>query len=431
MKLNAFKLIVLFIFGGLAVLGVIFFAGFTGGGSEKDSIGEVEIWGVLDERVMSGIIKEFKNSREDFDGVEYVEKDPRTFSRDFVEALAVGKGPDIILLGQDDIVQTEDKIFVIPYDSYPERAFKNTFIEEGELYLAPDGVIGIPFLIDPLVMYWNRDIFSSNGVARPPEFWDEFFTLAPLITKKDEALNITKSAIAFGEFQNVTNAKEILSALIIQAGNPITNRSTAGIQSIFGERLGFAISPAESALRFYTEFSNPVKDVYSWNKSMPDSREAFLAGDLAVYFGFASEVGGLRDGNPNLNFDVALLPQSRDTDIKTTFGNMTAFAISHQSDNVPGAFRAASALSGDGGASILSQITGLPPATRSLLSERPTDARLSVFYDSALISKAWLDPDEVETEVLFGEMVDGVVSGRTRLGEAVNIVNDNLNELLK
>jgi len=36
--------------------------------------------------------------------------------------------------------------------------------------------------------------------------------------------------------------------------------------------------PAQEALRFYTDFANPGKEVYSWNEKMPNSIEALFKG---------------------------------------------------------------------------------------------------------------------------------------------------------
>ncbi len=49
---------------------------------------------------------------------------------------------------------------------------------------------------------------------------------------------------------------------------------------------------------------------------MSDSKNMFLAGDLALYFGFASELDDLKNKNPNLNFDVTLFPQTGDLNLK-------------------------------------------------------------------------------------------------------------------
>ena len=38
-------------------------------------------------------------------------------------------------------------------------------------------------------------------------------------------------------------------------------------------------------VNFYTDFSDPVKPVYSWNRSAPESRNAFLAGAAVLTLG--------------------------------------------------------------------------------------------------------------------------------------------------
>ena len=79
---------------------------------------------------------------------------------------------------------------------------------------------------------------------------------------------------------------------------------------------------------------------------------------------------------------------------------------------------------------MLSSITELPPVRRDLLSEVQTDAVSSVFYDSAIISKGWLDPESPKTEAIFKNMVESVTSGRASLSEAVSTADAELNLLL-
>ena len=104
----------------------------------------------------------------------------------------------------------------------------NTFIQQAELYLKTDGSLAVPFIVDPLVMYWNRDSFTNAGIATPPKFWDEFTGLNTKLTQKDVNSNIRKSAIAMGEFTNISHAREILGTLFLQSGNPVTYRDTTG-----------------------------------------------------------------------------------------------------------------------------------------------------------------------------------------------------------
>jgi multiple sugar transport system substrate-binding protein len=377
-------------------------------------------------------MQDLRQSGIDLGTVRYIEKSSRTFDSELIEALASGTGPDLFLLDQGAIVRHEDRLVAVPYESYSERDFRNTFIEEGELYLTAAGILGIPFSVDPLIMYWNQDILSSEGIAQPPKFWDEFYDLSSELTKRDQSNNIIRSAVAFGEYRNVTNAKEIISALAFQAGTAITMRTEIGIESVLTRGgAGQVLAPAEAALQFFTEFSNPAKTTYSWNRGLPESRQAFAAGDVALYFGFASELPLLLKLNPNLNFDIAELPQSRESGKKVTFGRMSAFAIPKVSRNVSGAFRAALELSSANSVSIFSKVSGLPPVRRDLLSQKQTDAYRSVTYSSALISSAWLEPDDRETDGIFQRMVESVTSGRSKISDAVGNADKELANLLR
>ncbi|HEX9609032.1 MAG TPA: extracellular solute-binding protein [Candidatus Paceibacterota bacterium] len=428
---NTFQMVLIGVFAVFAVVGLLVFATYRGGSDATQNVGSVTIWGTIDERIMRDVIGRIRGAREGFGGVEYIEKDPRTYERDLVNALASGTGPDLFFLSEDGVLVHKDKVTVIRYDNYSERTFKDTFIEEGELYLTTDGILGLPFLVDPMVMYWNRNIFSGKGIASPPRYWDELFDFVPRVTERDQASNIVKSAVALGEFRNIRHAKAIFSTLLMQAGNPIVAQAERGLVSELSSSLGFATRPAEAALRFYTEFSNPVKSVYSWNRALPGSRESFLAGDLAIYFGFASEYQFLRDANPNLNFDMAPMPQSRDSSIQTTFGDMEALAISRTSDNIVGAFSAAIIFTDREAIADVSEGVGLPPVRRDLLSVKPVDAIGSVLYGAALMSRGWLDPNPEESTAMFQRMVESAISGRATLQDAVSTAHQELSNLLR
>ena len=100
-----------------------------------------------------------------------------SFDQTLIEALANGNGPDAIIIPQDSIVHYLDKIEPIPYQSFSQSAFKSAYITKAELFLGGNGVLAVPFSVDPLVMYWNRDLFANAGIAEPPQYWDEFLRL--------------------------------------------------------------------------------------------------------------------------------------------------------------------------------------------------------------------------------------------------------------
>ncbi len=428
--MSNFQTIILGVFLFFIFLGVILFAGF-GGEDDARSIGSVTIWGTVDENIIDKLLSDLRREDKAFAGVKYEEVNEAGFDEELAEALASGRGPDVFILSQYSILKHENKIFPIPYQNYPIRDFKDKFIEEGELYLGGNGVLGLPFIVDPLVMYWNRDIFSREGISVPPKNWEEFFALSNEITKKDDNLNILTSLISFGEFRNVNHAKEIISTLVMQAGSPITTRRDGEIDVVLAKKSEQGkIIPAEEALDFFTQFSNPVKSVYTWNRSLPSSEKSFLAGDLAIYFGFASELEGLRTKNPNLNFDVTLIPQTN-TDNNVTFGRMYGLAITRSSKNIGGSFDTIKNLTGDFMLRKLSELNNLPPVSRNLLVNRPNNPYLDIFYKSAVFSRAWLDPNPEETSLIFKDMVESIISGRSRIGNAVNQAGSEIRVLVE
>jgi ABC-type glycerol-3-phosphate transport system substrate-binding protein len=282
-------------------------------------------------------------------------------------------------------------------------------------------------------MYWNRTIFSNANVSLPPKYWDEFFTLSPRLTLRNQANTITRATVALGEYQNIPHAKDILATLILQAGNPIVARSGDGL---FHSTLGsivdqtLPLQPTESALRFYTEFSNAAKNTYSWNRALPNARDMFTAGDLAIYFGFASELPGLRSANPNLNIDVTVFPQARDA-TRITYGHLQALSIPRGAKNPTGALEVARALSAEGPVASIVTRSVYPPPLRSLLAQTPSEAFRSTFFESALIARGWRDPDPERTATVFQDMIEGTISGRLRLSEAVAAGSQELENVLR
>ncbi|MCI0533076.1 extracellular solute-binding protein, partial [bacterium] len=343
--------ILLFIFGIVLVAGVLVFSGAVSSPKEKQrqqlQNSKIVIWGTLPKEVFRGdILKFIIDELGTSNAVTYVERPIETFDNELVEKLAAGTGPDIILLPDSLIGRHAEKIELLPYESFTERQFLETFIQGSEIYLRPEGTLGLPFSIDPMVMYWNRNMFSTASVVRPPVYWDELLTLTPLLTKRDDANNIIKSAVSFGEYGNVTNAKEIISMLMIQTGNPITRNDIKNgkISATIGTA-GENYPAGNDVLRFYTDFADPLKSVYSWNRSLADSKNAFLAQDLAIYFGFASEAAELQKKNPNLDFGVAPVPQIRDYEFRSVFVRMNAASVMKTSKSKPAAFRVALILS--------------------------------------------------------------------------------------
>lgn len=426
-------MILLGVFVIAAISGIAFFSLYKGNSGEK--IIPITIWGTVDRNTMDGYLSSSDAVKKQKMIITYVYKNADTISAEFVEAIALGQGPDAVLLPHEILLKDSNKIIEIPYESFPKNDFKNTYIQEAEIYLTDTGIMAVPFSVDPMVMYWNRNIFNNAVVSEPPKYWDEFVTLVPKLTVRDQALNIQQAAAALGEFRNINNAKQILSTLIIQAGNPIALRTDNVLETTLDLSLNYPVPPAESALSFFTQFANPTQQVYTWNRSMQSARDLFLKGKVAMYFAPASEYKQLREKNPNLNFDVTLIPQTRPSsnnkNVQSTFGSMYGISVARGTKDFANTLKVIYAITDKEDLKIWSDKSKLPSVRRDVLTVDSADSSSAVFATSALWSRGWLEPDANKTTEIFKAMVENVTSGILSHKEAVSVAANELSKLYR
>jgi len=434
--MSKFQIIVTGIFIIFIVIGVATFALFKKTSSQA-ALPTITVWGLVSSQIFNEFVTNINSTQATPLSINYVQETEATFNQDFVKALAVGQGPDVILIPADMILPNENKITPIPYTLIPQRTYEDTYVQEANLYLGSAGIEAVPFYIDPLVMYWNRDSFTNAGIASAgtvssPLTWNTLASYGAQLTQKDVNSNIRKSVMALGQFSNLDNAREILGTLFMQAGNPITEETTSdGIVSTLGYGVYQGLDSSAAAVSFFTQFANPTSQYYSWNSSLPDSESYFLSGNLATYFGFASELSDIRNKNPNLNFDVAPLPQAANGANRITYGRLYGFSIVKQSPNATADYAVISALTSASALAEWQTLTYLPPVTRSAIAAGTTDADMAIFYDGALISRGWLDPNPAGTESLWQTMVQSVVSGSDTVNDSVKTASDALDLEIK
>jgi len=431
MKGNTFQTILLVVFGLLALVSLFLFANFSGDGGENARAGKVSIWGTLPKGVVDAGIAELTAAGNEYSEVTYTELRGATFSRDLADAIAEGRGPDLVILSQEELVSEKGKLGIIPFQTLPERTFVDSFVPEFELFLSPEGAYGIPLVLDPLVLYYNRTILSSEGVASAPRTWEGVAGLASAIVERNDAGVLGRSLIPFGSYTNVTNARAALSLLFLQSGTSITTETERGVQSSLQGDTSFGRSPAESALTYYAQFSDTSKTVYSWNQAEPASRQAFLAGDLALYPGFASELTTLQAAAPNLDFDMALVPQSGTATSRMTYGKAYVLALAKATTNVAGAYKVAQALSVDKPALAIARTMGAAPARRALLQAPASDRYAALYYPEALVAKGWLSPSPAATDAIFSAMIMSMTTGREDAAEALEAAGRALDAALR
>lgn len=433
MKTSPFQIILFAIFGVAALVGLFIFATYSSRNSSSGEIGSVLIWGTLPEADVNAALTTIVKTQTSLKNVSYEEKDARTMPTDLAAAIATGAAPDLLLVSQEQLRTLAKFITPIPPSTLSVRTFVDTFVAAGGLFaeLGGAGYYGIPLLVDPLVLFFNRSILSSNGIPTPPATWEALTGLVPHVALMTSSQQITRGLIAFGTYDNVRNARAVLSSLFLQTGVPIATYSGSGVLSAdLGKSAQGGTALGKAVLGFYTQFADPSKVSYTWNASLPDSTQAFLAGDLALYPGYASEARYLREANPNLDFGAAPLPQPATARTKSVYGLVYALMIPNGAPNPNGGFQTAALLSNSFG-NILAETTGLAPATLVGLSTQPANPVAALAYVEALSVRGWLSPMPYETDAIFSGMIEGVTSGRLSPDTALTSAESSLSALLQ
>ncbi|MFT7328155.1 MAG: ABC-type glycerol-3-phosphate transport system substrate-binding protein [Crocinitomicaceae bacterium] len=429
MKNIGIKNIITGVFVVGALFGFLIFSGAIDVGNDtQEARGSVIVWGTTDAQKMQPYIDLTKNQNLT---VTYYQKQTATYENELINAFASGSGPDLFIMPHENILRHSDKVLEIPYASFTKDLYESTYIDEARLFLTDTGVTAFPLTVDPLIMYYNKALISSAFILDVPQYWDEFAEFSNAITRYNGTGEVSIAAAALGTYDNVINSKAIMSALILQNGNSIV-----GTDSRDSTKFSLLSSSGETqvktnqALDFYTSFSDFGSDTYSWNEALVDSRNKFIAGELALYFGRASEVQDIRRKNPNLDFSAELLPQVRGNTIKLTQGAMMGIGISKQSKNINGSIAVASTMAGSVIADGLAVELQVAPARKDLLRNKPEDAFKTLVYNSAIISRGWIDPDPEKSSTIFRTMLRNINTGALSVSASVDRANADLDTLL-
>ncbi len=434
-NISTFQAVLIGVFGLAAVIGLFIFSTHSSGGNKSQTMGRVVIWGTLPKAPMRAALADLSQKNKEIQNISYIAKRPADFVNDLTEAIASGKGPDLILTSQGYLNTLSGVLSPIPYTAIPQRNFLNTFANIGAVYLSKNGIYGIPVGIDPLILYYNRTLLSSVSIVAPPATWEALTGFVPRITQTTSSRNVSRALIALGSYNNVHNALGILSNFFLQAGLPIVSRNPRGGYLV---SLGAAqtntingVPPGESLLRFYTSFADPTEVSYTWNSTLPDSQQMFLSGNEALYLGYASEARFFAKANPNLAFDIAPVPQLQSAATKTVYANVYALSIPHGSHNPRGALLATSILSSAAAEHDIAHATGFAPALRSLLASPPNNPVSAVVYPAAIMAHTWLSPAPATTNQIFSSMIQDVITGRISITQALTNAARAINSSLQ
>ena len=330
-------------------------------------------------------------------------------------------------LGKDELTVTKKSIVPIT----PDRLSKD-FVDVVASDMVKNGQIyGLPLYVDNLALFYNKRLLANAGIVAPPTSWEEFKDDVKKLILQDNDGKLIQSGVALGTAGNITRSFDILSMLMIQNGTAMINQNGAAFnQPLIGDR---TYLPGVSALRFYTDFSNPTKEVYSWNDTMPDSLEAFASGKIAFFFGYSYQIPIIRARAPKMDFDVAYLPQIPQNN-KATYANYWAETVWKRTKypNEAWDFLQFVTTNKDLVKEYLSKSVH-PTALKSLLAEQAqSSVDMEVFVNQNVYAKSWYHGrDAVAAENIFKDMINQTILGELTPQQITNNAVDRINQILK
>lgn len=339
--------------------------------------------------------------------------------------------PDEIEIGRQimtGMIKKEPKIILEKIKTPSLRDLREDFVEAvPQDVVRNNQLFGLPLALDVLTMYYNRDLFNNASIITPPETWEDFGNAVRQLTLTDRHGNFIHSGAAIGGVNNISNLTDLVSLLMLQNGTQMINK---GGQAIFNKSApdDKGYFPGQEALRFYTDFATPNRDIYTWNNQMPNDLDAFLQGKTAILFGYSDYLDLIKERAPKLNFDIAKIPQIRASVKEVNYARYWMETVSKKtaSPNEAWAFVLYSAQSQN--AKTFVERAKKPTAHRDLISIQLEDFDMAPFADSVLTAQTWYHGKDYKmVEEAFRGMVNDVLTGAKDIRKSLDYCVQKVN----
>ena len=425
--MNKVQIIILILSGIIGVIALLMFAGYIGPGTNNNNVsgGVLTIWGTVPQADIKDIIGEYKRTTKI--NISYVAVVEDGLTDKLTKAIARNEGPDVIIHDVGWINANRDILSNTPREILSVRDYQNIYVDAASAaFIENDKIWAFPLWSDPLVLYWNKDLFNRAGVAAPPKNWTELTRYSNQLKEIGDGGSVRKAGVALGRARNIALFNDIVSLLLLQSGGDIEDSD--GI-FLFGKEANFEIG--RSTLKFYTDFGKGGTNEYTWNTNVPEAREFFNQGMLAMMLDYISYAPTLRQKNPHLSFDTAPAPQLEGAEFPIYISSIGGAAVPIGSKNGLTAWSFAKWFSGADAMRAYLKSQPLAPARRDLMNDTEL-AKSDIFpllRQLTLNSRRVRDTHPQENSRALSDMIEAVADDRLTPTDAIdnaqNILNKN------
>ncbi|MBN1374398.1 sugar ABC transporter substrate-binding protein [Candidatus Dojkabacteria bacterium] len=411
----------------LAIIGVVVYFLFFKNPSGDPTTEKIEIvyWGLWEPNsVMEDVIAAYEAKHQNVK-IIYVQKSFSQYEASLPYRLSEEAGPDIVRIHNTWLPVLQKHLTPLPSKIMSTSEYSQNFYNTAvKSFTGSDNAIyAIPLEVDGLVLYYNKDLLAQAGFTSPPTDWDEFLEMSIKLTKRS-GTTITQAGAAIGTANNINHADEIIALLLLQnSANIIAQDGKASLSN----------QKVKESLSFYTGF---VKTHNVWNDALSNDLVMFHSGKLAMMFAPSWRVFDIINANPEINFDIAPVPQLPANQVPIDLGSYWGEAVSAQCDHPEIAWDFIKYLSeAEQLRSMYSNASkirafGEPYGRPSMASEIST----APYVDTIIEIAPYLTQmpiDKTSFQEVFYPIIDGMISSGSINTGILNNQEKTLNEILE
>lgn len=292
---------------------------------------------------------------------------PQNSIETFMQEADAGGGADIVQVSDGDVSRIAQGGYFEPLDPYMSGEMGMQTLDPSvffESVLTSGQYNGTTYVLprdyNPVVFFYNKDLFDAAGLAYPTDdwTWDDLLTAAQALTLRDGSGKVTQWGFTIRDGAGNPYWQRGLWAFIYQNGNDMISAD--------GTRVSGHLDSDETvqAIQWYADLFTthkvtPTRDLMAAS----GSRDLFVDGKSAMQFTGFWELYGYTQ-NTNISLGVAQLPQGTQRGNSLTW---RGFAMNSKSQNKDAAWIFLRWISADEGAKVFAT-AGLTPL-KSIVEE--------------------------------------------------------------
>ncbi|MDD5039553.1 MAG: extracellular solute-binding protein [Patescibacteria group bacterium] len=433
------KLLIIALFGVIAlILGGVVYTLFTPKKASPPAGVTLTVWGVWDESTdVSSLFSSYSKAHP-YVKLVYTKIRSEEYEDKLLKAWATDSGPDMYALPNswihkysEDFISPMAKKATVAYYETKKTLFKTEtqYIYRTEPGLAADvlkrtyisnvyddvvinnQIYALPFGINTLVMYYNRELLNQALLAEPPASWEEFKQAVMKLAVVDDEQNVLRAGTALGTYDNIPHATDLVTLLMMQFGTQMTTGGKVSFQlSVGGDDV------AIKALDYYTAYSSPEREAYTWNTQMPNAVDYFCDNQLGFMFGYRYEQTAITNACKGVDFGIAAVPQV-DPNYSVNYANYWAYTVSKKSKNAALAWNFLQYVSNSKRVAKYLDATKQASVLKSVLDEQLKNPETAYLAQQALTAKSWYrGRDPRGADDAFQAMIEAIVENNQTIG---------------